>query len=338
MTVRVGLFLTNQNQPGSDLVRGLHDQLRLARAGRDHGWDSVFAGHHYLSESLSHIQPLPYLARLAAETGDMQVGIGINLLALQNPVDVAESYASLDIITGGRLVFGVGLGYRKVEYDAFGIDGGEKVRRFQENLRLVQELWTGDEVSADLPWCRLDGVRLNVLPVQRPRPPLWMAANSDPAVARAAKLADTWMINPHATVETIERQLGLFRETRAAEGKGEVTELPLMREVFCAPTRSAAEELARPWLERKYEVYAQWGQDKVITGEGSFERPYEDLARQRFIVGSPDDCLEALLKWRDTLGVDHFLLRTQWPGMPVEHALDSVDLLAREVVPTLRAA
>ncbi|MQA85534.1 MAG: LLM class flavin-dependent oxidoreductase [Streptosporangiales bacterium] len=336
MTVRFGITLTNQHPLGSDQVAGLEAQLRLLHAVRDHGWDSVFAAQHHLSTSFTHIQPLPYLARLAADAGDMNVGIGIHLLALHNPVETAESYASLDAACGGRLIFGVGLGYRQVEYDAFGVPAGEKVRRFEENLRIVTALWSGEPVHADLPWCRLDGVRSTFLPTQRPRPPIWMAANSDNAVRRAARTADTWLINPHATIETIQRQLKLFDAEREAAGRGPVTELPAAREIYCAPTRERALELAMPYLANKYQVYAEWGQDTVMPDRESFRVPYEELEKGRFIVGSPDDCLEQLLPWRDKLGVNHFVFRTDWAGMPVDDAIRSVDLLSREVLPVLR--
>ncbi|MGH8869164.1 MAG: LLM class flavin-dependent oxidoreductase [Actinomycetes bacterium] len=334
MPVRAGLLVTNQQLPERDHVAALEEQLRLVRAARESGWDSVFAAQHYLSGSFAHIQPLPYLGRIAAESGDMRVGVVIHLLALANPVDTAEGYAGLDVVCGGRLTFGVGLGYREIEYAAFGVPPEQKVRRLTENLRIVEELWAGKEVTADLPWCRLDGASLNLLPVQRPRPPIWMAANSDGAVRRAARLADTWIINPHATFDTIERQLGLFAAERAAHGLEPPEELPLIREVFCAPTRREAVDLAGPLLARKYEVYADWGQDAVMPDKESFRMPYEELERSRFVVGSPEDCIEQLLPWR-RLGVDHFVFRTDWPGMPAAGALSSVDLLAKEVVPAL---
>lgn len=333
----VGLFLTHQRGPAADPLAALDDQLALVRAARDLGLDSVFAGQHHLAESLAHIQPLPWLARLAAEAGDMRIGVGIHLLSLHNPVDTAENFASLDVVCRGRLIFGVGLGYRDVEYAAFGVPHGERVRRFEENLRVVEALWRGEEVDADLPWCRLDGVRATMRPVAEPRPPIWMAANADAAVARAARLADTWMINPHATAATVRRQLELFHAERAAAGRGPLTELPLMREVFCAPTRERAVELAAPYLAGKYAVYADWGQDRVMPDRESFRTAYAELAADRFVIGSPQDCVDALLPWRE-LGVDHFVFRTDWAGMPVEHALGSLELLADEVVPALRAA
>lgn len=336
MTTQFGLLVTNQQVIGRDQRVALDEQIQLVHAIRDRGWGSVFAAHHHLSESVAHIQPLPYLGRLAAETGDLRVGIGIHLLALHNPVDVAESFASLDVITGGRLIFGVGLGYRDVEYAAFGVPLDKKVRHLTENLRIVTELWEGKEVHADLRWCRLDGVRASLRPVQEPRPPIWMAANADAAVRRCARLADTWIINPHATFDTIQRQLGLLAEERAVHGRGPVQEQPLIREVFCAPTREQAIEQAQPHLAHKYEVYSDWGQDKVMPDKESFRMPFEELARSRFVVGSPQDCVEQLRPWQD-LGVNHFIFRTNWVGMPVEHALASVALLDDEVIPALRS-
>ena len=335
--VRVGLFLTNQQPVGRDMVGALDEQIAMLHAARDAGWHSVWAGQHYLSEGLAHVQPQPYLARLAPEAGDMAVGIGILLLALHNPVEVAEAYATLDVVCRGRLVFGVGLGYRQVEYDAFGVPKGDRVRRFEENPRIVEALWRGEAVDADSAWCRLRGARLTVLPVQRPRPPLWMAANNDAAVARAARLADTWFINPHATTATVRRQVELFDDVRRTEGLGPLRERPLMREVFCAPDRKSARELAQPYLSSKYRTYAEWGQDKVMPDRESFDVAYDELEQERFVVGSPEDCLRQLLPWRE-LGVDHFVFRTHWSGMPLESSLRSIELLAEEVVPVLRDA
>ncbi len=337
--VRASLFLTNQQRPGTEQVAALEGQLRLYREARDSGWDGVFVGQHHLSEDLTQLQPAPFLGRLAAEAGHMVLGVGISLLSLHNPVDIAETYASLDIICGGRFIFGVGLGYRGVEHRAFGIDPALKVERFERNLEIVLALWSGEPVTCDLPWCRLDEQRLLLVPHQRPRPPLWMAANADGAVRRAARLADAWMINPHATRATVERQIGLFQEERVAAGKAPApAEMPVMREVFCAPSREQALELASPYLESKYQVYAKWGQDKVLPGNDSFAVPFEELSDDRFVLGTPDDCIAALLPWREKFGADHFVIRTDWAGMPPDISTASVRLLASEVLPVLRAS
>jgi len=334
---QVGVFLTNQHPTDADLVAAQREQLSFVAAARDHGWDSVWAGQHYLPEGMSMLQPVPFLGRLMADAGEMRVGLGILLMALQNPVHIAETFASLDVLCEGRFILGVGLGYRDVEYGAFGLTRSEGVHRLEENLRLVRELWKGEPVTADLPWCRLDGAVLGVLPAQRPRPPIWMAANADRAVARAARLADTWIINPHATMSTIERQLELYRSARTEATEPPSRELPLIREVFCA-TDPSAQRAARDYLTNKYRVYAGWGQDRVMPEPEDFTVPIDDLAADRFIIGSPDECLERLLPWQRRLGVNHFIFRTHWSGMPAAVSLGSMKLLADEVVPVLKEA
>lgn len=144
------------------------------------------------------------------------------------------------------------------------------------------------------------------------------------------------MVNPHATITTIRRQTDLYHATRAEAGTGTGSDLPVMREIFCAKDRASAVEQAAPYLAEKYRTYAKWGQDKVMPESESFDIAYDELAQERFIVGAPDDCLEALLPWRDEVGADAFIFRTHWAGMPMESARDSIALLAKEVVPVLR--
>ena len=125
---------------------------------------------------------------------------GILLIGLHNPVEMAEMVASLDVIWGGRFVFGIGLGYRDVEFDAFKVPRGQRVRRFEGCLEVVKRLWTEESVTVDNDVCTLAGVTLTCRPVQRPHPPIWVAANNDSAIRRAARIGDTWFINPHATM------------------------------------------------------------------------------------------------------------------------------------------
>jgi alkanesulfonate monooxygenase SsuD/methylene tetrahydromethanopterin reductase-like flavin-dependent oxidoreductase (luciferase family) len=332
---KVGLFLTNQQPPDRDLVAALDEQLRLARLARAAGWDSIWTGHHYLS-SFAQLQPVPFLARLAAETEGMELGIGVLVFTIENPVAVAESITSLDVICGGRAVLGIGLGYREVEFDAFAVDKGTRVRRFEANLEILRALWRGEPVDSDLPWCRLDGARLTALPLQPHGPPLWIGATGDRAVERAARLADGWLVNPAATVEEIERQRTIFDAARPAD-RG-VPTLAAFKEVYCGETREAAVREVAPYLEEKYRHYDDWGQSRGLTDEGSLTARFEELSRGRFIVGDAEDCLRRLLYWRDRIGVSHFMLRTEWAGMPFDLARASVERLGERVLPTLRGA
>ena len=335
--MKVGLFVTNQQRLGADMVSALLDQIAMVRHARDRGWDSLFSGQHYLNEGDNkQLQIVPFLARLAAEAGEMTLGLGVLLLNLHNPVYTAETVASLDVISGGKLVFGVGLGYREVEFDAFAVPKGERVKRFEEYLTLIERLWTEESVSHESATCRLQGVRMNIRPVQQPRPPIWVAANSDPAVKRAARLGDTWFINPHATMATIGRQMALYRAELKAAGKPFPRELPIVKEVYCARYRATALEMAGPYLLAKYRDYAKWGQDKVMPDNQDFGRSLDELIQGRFVLGSPDECFEELKPYWQELGVNHLIIRTHWAGMPLSSALASMRLISDELLPALR--
>src|SRR5690242_18064534 len=130
----------HQERLGRDMREAVEDQLTMVHFVRDHGWDGVWTAQHFLTSGLSILQPVPLLGRLIPETGDMDLGIGILLLALYNPVEVAETFATLDVLSGGRLVFGVGLGYREEEYSALGVPRTERVHRFEHNLDIIQRL------------------------------------------------------------------------------------------------------------------------------------------------------------------------------------------------------
>ncbi|MFT5508057.1 MAG: alkanesulfonate monooxygenase SsuD, partial [Hyphomicrobiaceae bacterium] len=254
--MKVGIFITNQQRLDADMISKFDDQITMVHAARDRGWDSVMFGQHYLNEGDNQaLQIVPFLARMAAEAGDMQLGLGILLLNLHNPVYTAETIASLDIICRGNFIFGIGLGYRDVEFDAFGVRKGERVKKFEAYLDLIKRLWTDESVSYDSPECKLDNVRMNIRPVQKPYPPIWIAANNDPAIQRAARLGDSWFINPHAAIDTIRRQVDVYNAELKNVGKPAPRELPIVKEVFCAKDYATALEMAGPYLEGKYRVY-----------------------------------------------------------------------------------
>jgi alkanesulfonate monooxygenase SsuD/methylene tetrahydromethanopterin reductase-like flavin-dependent oxidoreductase (luciferase family) len=217
--MRFSLSLPMQHPIGDDLTQRFAELLEMVRLARQAGFSHVSASQHYLAAPFQYMQPLPVLARVAAETGEMTLGTGIMLLALQQPVDVAESIATLDVICGGRLVFGVGLGYRDVEFDAFGIPRGQRLSRFLEALEIVKRLWTEERVTFHGTHFHLQDVSLTMRPVQKPRPPIVVAASNDKMVQRVARIADAWTIAGHATLATLERQVGLYRAALEAEGK-----------------------------------------------------------------------------------------------------------------------
>lgn len=335
--MKVGLFLTNQQRIDTDMVKALDEQIAMVHSARDHGWDSLFSGQHYLNEGNNkQLQLIPFLTRLIPEAGDMTTGLGVLLLNLHNPVYTAETVATLDIIARGNFVFGVGLGYRDVEFDAFNVPKGTRVKRFEEYLELVQRLWTEESVTHRGDTCVLENVRMNIRPVQQPRPPIWFAANNDKAIRRAARMGDNWFINPHSTLETIRRQMTIYRDELRAQGKQFPKELPVIKEIYCAKDRATAAELAGTYLLGKYRDYAKWGQDDAMPDDESFDKDFEELTQDRFVLGSPEECYEQLRPYWEEIGANHLVFRTHWAGMPVESSIASIRLIGEELAPELR--
>ena len=230
--MKVGFFTTNQQHLDKDMFGAFQEQVRMVHHVRDMGWDSVFSGQHFLNEGNNQqLQLVPYMSRLMAEAGELKTGLGVMLINLLNPIYIAETVATMDVMSGGNFVFGVGLGYRDVEFDAFNVPRGSRVKRFEEYLDIVTRLWAGEAVTYDGPMCKLNEATMNLRPIQQPRPPIWFAANNDAAIRRAARLGDNWFINPHSTVATVRRQMVIYREELEKHGKPFPTELPSVKEI-----------------------------------------------------------------------------------------------------------
>lgn len=335
--MKFGVFVMPQHPRTDDPVRRFRECVEQTILARDTGFDAVAAGQHYLSPPYQSLQNVPLLARLAADSGSMQLCLSIVLLALLNPVQVAEDVATLDVISGGRVVFGIGLGYREVEYEAFGVPLADRVPRMLEALDLVKRLWTEEAVTYKGRFFRVHDATCTVRPVQKPYPPIWIAANADAAVARTARLGYPWFINPHAALPTIERQWNLYKETLAGAGQPLPAARPIALELHVAPSREEAVATARPFLAAKYAAYADWGQDKVLPGDESFRVAFDALARDRFILGSPDDVIEQLEDRVKRLESTYFIFRVGWPGMETGKVRRVLELMGQRVLPYFHA-
>ena len=331
--MKLGLLLTNQYMAGESMERKIQDNLEQVRAAKDSGFGMICAGQHYLSAPFTMPTSIPFLARMAAEAGDMEVASSIVLVPLHNPVEMAEMVATMDAICSGRFIFGVGLGYREEEYAAFGVRREERVPRMVEALEVMKLLWTGEEVEFHGRFYEVPKVTSTVRCVQQPYPPIWVAANNDGAIRRAARLGYPWLVNPHATVATISAQMDMYRRVLGESGVAGPTAMPMMREMYVAEDREVAMYESRPHLESKYRAYSRWGQDKALPGEESFEIPFEDLARDRFLIGTPDDIVSEIRRYEEDLGVTHMILRLQWPGLEQDKVMKQLELMGRQVIP-----
>jgi probable F420-dependent oxidoreductase len=330
-----GLVVRGQAEQGEDISRRFQETLAIVRLADRLGFDSITKTAHYSAYPFQMLQLVPMLARLAAETSRLRLNAGVLLLPLLSPLHVAEEFATLDVISGGKVILGVGLGYRDVEFKAFGVPRTQRARRFEANLVAVRRLWTEDKVSMKADHFELDDASCLPKPLQRPHPPIWVGANADRAVERAARLGDCWYIGPGVEIATVERQMELYRRALDAAGKPFPAELPMRREVFVAKTRAEAIRLCAPYLGAKYKAYHSWGQELPADDSG-FDQDFESLIGDRFLIGSPDEVAEQILAIHRRLGVNHLVMSTEWAGMPESLAIETIDMIAKELFPRVK--
>ena len=335
--VQFGLMLRAQFPGQDDMQRRFREMMEQARLADRLGYASLTNGMHYSSAPFQDFQQLPFLSRVMAEAPNLRLNFGIILLSLHKPLDIAENLATVDVMSGGKVIFGAALGYREVEFLAFGTNQKERVLRFEENLIAIKRLWTEDVVNMKGSHFELKDASAATKPVQKPHPPIWIGANADVAIERAARMGDCWYVNPHNRIDTIIRQTEVYRKALDACGKPFPKEFPARREVFVAGSREEAMRLCKPFLAQKYKAYHEWGQDKAMPeGDNDLGLDFDELIKDRFFLGGPDEVAEQIIGYTRKTGINHHILSCQWPGMPQNLVLDTLQLLAEDVFPRVR--
>ncbi len=300
--MRIGFHLTPFWSPTDRAPSAIIDEaIEVVRAASGMGFAWVSMGHHWISHPTVWPQPMPMLARLAPETGAMRLKTSMLLLPLLNPLDVAENVATLDHITHGRLDVGVAIGYREKELQAAGLGRKDRVPKLEESLVVMKRLWTGEEVSFDGTYTKLNGAKLGFVPRQRPHPPLEMGAQSVGATRRAARLVDAVFFGPQVAWADVGNLVRVYREARGSEGSGTPGVAFASRSLIVGASKDAARSAARAYLERTFTMYRTWQMQEpsMVPLQLDFDKSLDDWT----INGSPADCLETIARARE-MGLD----------------------------------
>tara|TARA_A100001037_G_C15148875_1_gene637907 strand:+ start:2259 stop:3251 length:993 start_codon:yes stop_codon:yes gene_type:complete len=318
--IKIGFNLLNHFSPGTDVTHELPLMLEQVRAARDSGFHSLWLGQHFLMAPVPYFAYTPLIARLISEAGDMVIGPCIQLLPLYNPVTVAEEAATLDVLSEGRYVLGVGLGYRQEECDAFDIGWKERAARMTEGIEVIRRLWTEETVHHEGKYYKVEGHGTSLKPVQQPGPPIWIAAVAEPAIKRAARIGDAWVILVTVTSEELKEQIPMYLEAVKEAGRPAPLEIPITRDIHIADDHAKAWDECRDGLTRKYGLYNSLG---LNSSEGaSFS--LEDFAKDRFFIGDKEAVKDEILRYYEEFGINHFIMRMQWPGHDHETTIKSL--------------
>lgn len=325
--MRIGLFMTPQWPPGSDLSHGFDDLLEQAQTARDAGFSSILIGQHMVTgPEMQMFQTVPLMARLLPEIEGMQIGPGVLLLPMLSPVMVAEEAATIDWMSNGNYVLAAGLGYRTQEFEAMETRKSLRVSRLEESIHLIKRLWTEDRVSHHGKHFDISDVGASVRPKQAPHPPIWLGGDVEAAVRRAGRIADAWLGSPTATLSRLEELLFAYHDERRSAGLP-ILPCPIIRECFVGQNEQHVERVRKGPLLYKYEAYAGWGHNDTSTTtkqNTAFADKFDEYCQDRFLFGSPEQVLEDLHRYAQTLGTDHLILRTQWPGLEQDEAINNI--------------
>lgn len=323
--MRFGINLGGGNLPHESRQEALEGRLEKSRLAKRYGYHSLWTGAAYLNNDF-HAMLL--LARVAAEAPGLELGM-VALLPLYHPVEAAEQIATLDVICGGKFVLAPALGWRDFQFDAFEVAKTTRLPRFQEILSVMKQFWTQERVTHHGRFFNIDDVPGAGGTLQKPYPKIYIAANQDRGVRRAAQEADGWLISSRSTLPTIRQQVQLYQA--ATQQAGRPGFISAWREMFIAETRQQAIDIIRPHVEWLYRDRATTGHHDLPAAD-RIDVPFEQVLQDRFIIGSPDECIAEIEKYR-TLGVEELILRCQWPGMPNADTYRAVELFGEAVIP-----
>jgi alkanesulfonate monooxygenase SsuD/methylene tetrahydromethanopterin reductase-like flavin-dependent oxidoreductase (luciferase family) len=316
--MKAGLFINTQFPEGTSVVDRIPEIVAQVRAAKDAGFSSLWFPHHWLTYPMQMLQITPVMGYVAAHAQGMTIGPNILILPPQNPMHVAEESATLDVLTGGNYILGIGQGYREPEFDAFGIPLAERAPRFNEAIGLMKRLWTEDRVTHKGRFYSVNDAGIGVKPIQAGGPPLYFAAQADVSVRRAARIGDAWLIVNSGGLSKTAPLMKTYRAALAEYGRTP-REFPITVECYVGERHATAHEECRGPLEYKYNAYASWG----LAGRRA-ETTFEAFARDKFIIGDKVSVKEEIARYHELLGVDHFIMRCNWPGLPQEQTLATI--------------
>lgn len=311
--------------------RQFEELLRQVEAAQRNGFRYLCLGQHFLYGDYTCLQPIPVFARLAAEVDpDVRLVTTILMSPVYHPVQLAEDLATLDVMTEGRLVVGIGLGYRPEEFEYLGVPFGERVRRFEEGLELMKAIWTQPSVTFSGEFWQLSGAEPHIDTWQDPYPPVWLGGHAPKAVRRAGRVANGWIIPPAVELSDIGPLLEIFRGEQVRRGLAPSLQ-PLRRNVFLgADRRDAMEQFMRASANR-YLHYARNGHEQWRVED--IERSFTDAVGAHVLAGTAADVLAEIRQIARTLPVNPLILRAGWPDMDPDWFISYLDALGAELVP-----
>jgi natural product biosynthesis luciferase-like monooxygenase protein len=328
------------------------ENVSLMEKAEDYGFDSLWPAEHHFSEYGVCGSPAVNLAAIARTTTKIRLGTGVVVLPFHHPVRVAEDFAMLDNLSGGRVDLGVGRGYQPIEYAGFGIDQTQSREIFDESIEVIRRAWTDDRLNFEGKHYRFEDVEVRPRPFQQPHPPIWMAALSEETFEKAGQLGFNLLLSPvfGGSLQIAGDRIKRYREALAQAGHDPATrEVGALVMTYTGKTHEQARaEFADPviWYFRTFGKYVapKLGQPPVESYEWYTE--IRDLAsvvewqtlldHGAVFCGEADYVTEKLADLEQVTGIDHVLCWTRLGGLAEDLITGHMERMRDRVMPALR--
>ena len=333
--IKVGYQLDFRNPPGSNRsFRELYDaSLAQVTAAESLGFDSIWLTEHHFTDDGYLPALMPSAAAIAARTTRVTIGTYVLLAPFYHPLKLAEDAAFVDVLSGGRLRLGIGLGYRAEEFDGFGVPRAERLGRTLETIEIMKRAWSGERFSFEGKYFKFRDARVLPRPVSQPYPELLWGAGAAKAIRRGAELDMSF-----ACVGG-RKEIGIYIEALKARGKDPSRYgIVNSRVVYVADSEEEAWRDTREPLMYQAELYGKWLSAAAGTTDQSkvLIRPDPDRLRRTIVLGTPDEVRIRLSEIIETTPMTELIVVSQLPGLDPAKARRSLDRFGAEVLPGLK--
>ncbi|HEX3860768.1 MAG TPA: LLM class flavin-dependent oxidoreductase [Stellaceae bacterium] len=348
MAFEFGMFHEFQRPSGVSDEQAFATSFEQVDAAERWGLDAMWLAEIHIAPERSVLSaPLTLASAIAARTKRMKIGTAVQVLPLCHPLRLAEEAATVDQISHGRLIFGVGRSGFPRTYEAYGVPYGESRDRFAETLEILKKAWTEDTFSYKGQYYNFDNVRLTPKPYQKPWPEIRVAANSADTFPAIAKLGHAVFVAVRlGTLEELEPNITAYRKAWKEAGHPGEGKVFLRAPVYVADTdKQAIEEPEESIMyfyrylgERLEDSASRSGvravEDRTARGRRLQTISYEDAMREKIIVGSAEKVADRLMGLKEKLGLDGILAEMNCgTKIPHERVMRSLQLLCEKVSP-----
>jgi probable F420-dependent oxidoreductase len=340
VTFRLGIGLfTGQVPPSSDrsFHREYRDTLDLVRLVEQVGLDGAWVSEHHFAADGYLPSLLPLLAAFAAVTDRIELGTGVVLAPFHDPLRLAEDFAVVDQLSGGRTICGLGIGWRDEEFREFNVDVSSRVRRLIEVVDVLRLAWAETRFDYDGRHYRYSGVAVTPKPARVP--PILIGGFADRAIRRAGRIGDGY-ISSRAERQRVAQAFEMATEERARAGREGPPVVGVLQNAFVTDDPEGDWPMVHAGIGHQLGTYAGWRAGTDVPGQDlQVVPPDEETIRRTTAYGRPEDVVESLRPLAELLGrypESHLVVRLHYPGMDAAPAARAIELFAAEVAPELR--